>query len=295
MSEATKILKGPTRPSPSPANHGSCLVHIYPSGPALGTRFPVNDQIVTLGRDEGCDICVREESVSRKHAFIHPGPSACTVTDLNSTNGTFVNDVRVRGECPLKDGDYLRVGNTIYRFLSGGNVEAQYHEEIYRLVIIDALTEVHNKRYFLEDLNRTLATATRYNRPLSLLMIDVDRFKAINDQLGHLGGDATLRELAHCLKQVIRKDDLLARYGGEEFALVLPETPHAEGMEVAERLRRLIAEHPFRYEDKPCSVTISLGVAATEGKDWITTGELIEEADARLYEAKRQGRNRVVG
>src|SRR5438552_8298891 len=124
--------------------------------------------------------------------------------------------------CRLKDGDYLRVGNCICRFLAGGNVEAQYHEEIYRLTIIDALTEIPNKRFFLEFLDRELARTVRYHRPLSLILFDIDKFKVINDQLGHLAGDFTLREMASSLKAAIRKEELFARYGGEEFAVVLP-------------------------------------------------------------------------
>src|SRR5207247_3830386 len=132
--------------------------------------------------------------------------------DLQSTNGTFVNDVPA-SICKLKDGDYLRVGNCIYRFLAGGNVEAEYHEEIYRLTIIDALTGIHNKRYLLEFLDRELARSARHHRPLSLVMLDIDRFKAVNDELGHLAGDFTLRELLSLAKEAIRKEELCVRYG----------------------------------------------------------------------------------
>src|SRR5947208_12516043 len=108
----------------------------------------------------------------------------------------------------LKDGDYLRVGNWIFRYLTGGNVEAEYHEEIYRLTIIDALTGIHNKRYLLEFLDRELSRSARHHRPLALLLFDLDLFKAVNDEIGHLGGDFTLRELAGCLKNAIRKEEL---------------------------------------------------------------------------------------
>src|SRR5262249_43190695 len=151
-------------------------------------------------------------------------PGGVTVADLGSTNGTFLNDALV-ARAPLKDGDYLRVGNCIYRFLAGGNVEADYHEEIYRLTITDGLTQTHNKRYLLEFLDRELARSQRHTRPLSLVLFDIDRFKAINDELGHLAGDHVLRELAACVKAAVRREELFARYGGEEFAVVLPETP----------------------------------------------------------------------
>jgi two-component system, cell cycle response regulator len=193
----------------------------------------------------------------------------------------------------LKDGDYLRVGNCIYRFLTGGNVEAEYHEEIYRLTIIDALTDIHNKRYLMEFLDRELARSGRYARPLSLVMLDIDRFRAVNETLGHLGGDFTLREMAARIKGNIRKEELFARYGGEEFAVVLPETNGEGSVKLGERLRLVIENQPFRYEDKVYNVTISLGVATTTGDETMTPSTLIRLADEKLYQAKREGRNRV--
>ncbi len=207
-------------------------------------------------------------------------------------NGTQVNNVPTP-ERKLEDGDYLRIGNCIYRFLSGGNVEADYHEEIYRLTIIDALTEIHNKRYLLEFLDRELVRAARDDRQLALVLFDLDRFKAINDEFGHLGGDLTLRELAACVKQEIRQDELFARYGGEEFAVALPETNLDEATAVAERIRRLVEAHPFVYGGQSYQVTISLGVTATKATEVTQAADLIRRADEKLYLAKRQGRNRV--
>jgi len=193
----------------------------------------------------------------------------------------------------LKDGDYLRVGNCIYRFLMGGNVETEYHEEIYRLTIIDALTDIHNKRYFMEFLDRELSRSARYDRPLSLIMIDIDRFRSINEELGHLGGDFTLRELSARIKGSIRKEELFSRYGGEEFAVVLPETDCEGANTVADRLVKIVHETPFIYEDHTYSVTISAGVTTTVGEQTITPSDLIRRADEKLYQAKHEGRNRV--
>jgi diguanylate cyclase (GGDEF)-like protein len=195
--------------------------------------------------------------------------------------------------CKLKDGDYLRVGNCIYRFLMGGNVEAEYHEEIYRLTIMDALTETHNKRYFIEFLDRELARSARYSRPLSMLMVDIDRFKMINDEMGHLGGDFALRELAARIKGSIRKEELFARYGGEEFAIVLPEATRDGAVALSERLLAVVAQTPFLFEEKSFKVTVSIGVATTLGETNVTPTELIRRADEMLYQAKRDGRNRV--
>jgi diguanylate cyclase (GGDEF)-like protein len=294
MDEETRILSSTPKPKPQ-AQRDACLVHIYPAGTDLGARYQLGKDPVVIGRDDNCDVSVNDDSVSRRHACITPSPQGHVVMDLQSTNGTFVNDTRITQQQLLKDGDYLRVGNGIYRFLAGGNIESEYHEEIYRLTIVDALTDIHNKRYFLDFLGRHLSLATRYARPLALAMFDIDRFKAINDQLGHLCGDATLRELAHRVKKAVRKDDLFARYGGEEFAIVMPETIRKDAVQVAEQLRKLVERHPFEYVGHQYKVTISVGVSASTGEEWLAASELIRQADENLYQAKRQGRNRVVG
>lgn len=276
----------------SMTNRGACLVHIYPTGPGMGSRYTLGDLPLVIGRGSDCEIRINDHSVSRRHARIQPGADGFYAVDLQSTNGTFVNDIPA-SMCRLKDGDYLRIGNCIYRFLTGGNVEAEYHEEIYRLTIIDALTEIHNKRYFLEFLDRELARSSRYDRPLSLVMLDIDRFRVINEELGHLGGDFTLRELAFRIKGNIRKEELFSRFGGEEFAIVLPETASEGAVSLADRLLRVVGQQTFQYEDRPYSVTISAGVTTTQGEKTITPSELIRRADEKLYQAKREGRNRV--
>ena len=284
-------VTAPERPV-SMTNRTACLVHIYPTGPGMGARYPLNDKPLVLGRGNDCEIRINDHSVSRRHARIQPGADGYYAVDLQSTNGTYVNDVPA-SMYKLKDGDYLRVGNCIYRFLIGGNVESEYHEEIYRLTIIDALTDIHNKRYFMEFLDRELARSARYERPLSLIMIDIDRFRGINEELGHLGGDFTLREMAARIKGSIRKEELFSRYGGEEFAVVLPETDCDGANTVADRLVKLVHETPFTYEEHTYSVTISAGVTTTVGENSITPSDLIRRADEKLYQAKREGRNRV--
>jgi two-component system cell cycle response regulator len=289
---ANDTLRGSPRRLVPRGTQDACLVHIYPSGPDMGRRYPLADRPVTLGRGESCDVRITDQSVSRTHARIESVIDGYEVGDLQSTNGTFVNDTAVVSR-RLRDGDYVRVGNCIYRFLAGGNVEADYHEEIYRLTIMDALTESHNKRGLFQFLEYELARSERHQRPLSVVMIDIDHFKALNDRLGHLAGDATLRELAACVRTQVRKVDLFARYGGEEFVLVLPETQRDGALVCAEQVRRRVESHPFRFENETHKVTISLGVSATMGDAALTPAKFIAEADANLYRAKHAGRNRV--
>jgi diguanylate cyclase (GGDEF)-like protein len=271
----------------------ACLVYVYPAGPGLGSCFALGDKPRDVGREPDCDICIDDSSVSRRHVRIQPEADGYAAVDLQSTNGTYVNDQPISVH-KLQDGDYLRIGNCIYRFLAGGNLEAEYYEEIYRLTIIDPVTETYNRRYLLEFLERELSRAARYQRPLALVLLDIDLFKKINDELGHVAGDYTLRELSICIRSAVRKEELFARYGGEEFAVGLVETT-AEGAVVeAERLRAVVEQHPFQYENQSYPVTISLGVAATSGGEHMTPTELIQQADSKLCQAKRQGRNCVV-
>jgi len=275
------------------AGAGALLVHIYPPGPSLGSCYALGDSPVVLGRGDACEIQARDGSVSRIHARIEPGDDGYHVADLGSTNGTFVNDAAVTAQ-PLCNGDYLRVGSRIYRFLAGGNIEAQYHEESYRLTILDGLTGIHNNRYLLEFLERELARAQRHCRPLAVVLFDLDFFKAVNDRWGHLAGDAVLRELAAVVKPTTRKTDLFARFAGEEFALVLPETAKDQALGAAERVRGLVEGHPFWIDGQAQRVTISGGVAVTAGEEPLTVSDLLREADYRLYQAKHAGRNRVI-
>ena len=196
-------------------------------------------------------------------------------------------------ELQLRRGDQVKVGDTIVKYLSGSDVEAQYHETIYRMTIVDGLTGVNNKRHLMETLEREIPRARRHQRPLTLLMFDLDHFKRINDTFGHLAGDYTLKEFATVVKNRLRPDDTIARYGGEEFAVVLPETPKIGGIKIADELRALVASHPFQFEAEAITVTVSIGVAQLDER-WDVLN-FVKAADEQLYAAKRGGRNRVCG
>src|SRR5262249_42459631 len=170
---------------------------------------------------------------------------------------------------------------------------AEYHEEIYRLTVLDALTDVPNRRYFQEFLEREIARAARHQRPLALALLDIDHFKAINDGMGHIAGDMTLRQLVACVRSIIRKDELLARYGGEEFAVVLPELDLPRAYRVCERIRQAVADYGFVFNKQRYPVTVSIGIGIMPAGEEVGPNELVRRADDMLYQAKRDGRNRV--
>jgi diguanylate cyclase (GGDEF)-like protein len=292
MQNLVETWKAAPQRTRSGSSGNALLVHIYPPGPSLGSCCPLGAGPALLGREEDCAVRIDDNTVSRRHACIQPGDDGYYAVDLESTNGTFVNDRQV-SRCRLQDGDYVRVGNAIYRFLVGHDLAAQYHEEIYRLTIIDALTGIYNKRYLLEFLDRELARSAWHCRPLALVLFDIDYFKTVSDRWGHLAGDALLRELAVCVRPAIRGGDLFARFAGEEFALVLLESRREQALTVSERVRALVEQHAFAAGDEPYRMTISLGAVATEGGVSLAVTDFIHDADKKLYEAKREGRNRV--
>lgn len=277
--------------SDRPAAKEACLVVIY--GLELGKKFNLTRPQMIIGRSSKADVQIDQEAVSRNHCKILNTGNAVLLRDMGSTNGTYVNDEMIE-EHVMCDGDFIKVGRCIFKFLSGSNIENAYHEEIYRLTTVDGLTQIFNRRYFTETLEREIGRALRYRRELSLIMFDVDRFKLVNDTHGHLAGDYVLKHLASVIKARIRREDVLARYGGEEFGIVLPEIDNYNAMQFAEKVRRLIEQADFRFEDVVIPITVSVGVASLRGEveDML---EFVKAADDNLFAAKESGRNRVVG
>jgi len=170
-----------------------------------------------------------------------------------------------------------------------GNV--RLHEEVRRLSVTDPLTGVGNLRHLTSSLSREVAGATRFGRPLTVLMLDLDHFKQVNDTLGHQFGDVVLRDFAHRVLSCVREMDTVARYGGEEFAVVLPETDVAGGCRVAERVIKAVRDEPFHDGELTQAVTVSIGVASFPGHGRSAT-EVLHAADEALYAAKHEGRDR---
>ena len=266
-----------------------CLVIIY--GEDLGRRIPISTQPMIVGRSSKSEIQLDQEAVSRNHCRIRYNGKHFMIRDLGSTNGTYVDD-KLIDETRLRDGDQIKIGRTILKFILGSNVETQYHEEIYRIMTTDGLTQVHNKRYFDEMLGREVSRARRYERHFCLLIFDVDHFKKINDAYGHLAGDAALRQIGAIAKGRVRTNDVIARIGGEEFGLITPEI-HLEGAaDLARKLNRIVRDERFEFENERIEITISVGAAQWQSH-YENPSEIIKAADEKLYEAKRLGRDRV--
>jgi diguanylate cyclase (GGDEF)-like protein len=290
--EKTRVTQVVQAPPPEQGTGNDCVVVIYAAEQGLlGKRYVLDKGPIRIGRGADNAIVLEGDSVSRRHCHFDRRQGNWHIVDDGSTNGTFLNEEQVKGSSQLANGDRVKVGPTILKYLSGLDAEAKYHEEIYRMTIVDGLTQIHNKRYLFEALEKELIRARRYDRQLSLLIFDIDYFKNINDQYGHLAGDHVLRELARIVQERIRRDEVFARYGGEEFVIVLPETPLAGGVALAENLRGRVETHPFAFQGERIPVTISVGCAMMNEEK--TAADLIQRADDKLYEAKRGGRNRV--
>lgn len=179
------------------------------------------------------------------------------------------------------------------RLLESQRLLALANQSLAKLASQDPLTGVYNRRYFFDRANGEFSACIRHNRHMGLIMLDVDKFKTLNDQYGHTMGDTALAQLCHTANQLIRAGDFIGRMGGEEFAICCPETDLAGIQVMAERIRSTIEKQVIRYGDQSCSMTVSLGVTYNLEED-SGFNKLYERADQLLYRAKEQGRNRVI-
>lgn len=300
-SDRTWAMQGPVTegglgPERGAGGHAILILIAHPDNESLGCRTRVEiGSTVTIGRDPSCEIAFPEVlSLSRGHARVEFADDGVTVVDLGSTNGTFVNDRRVVGRIFLSSGDRIQFGALHFKFFREEDVEAAYHEAIHQLVMQDGLTEIGNRRMFSEELAREFSRAERHERPLSVMVFDIDRFKEVNDTLGHLCGDFVLKRLTRVCRQELRSEQVFARMGGDEFAVLCPET-QLDGVRVlAERLRVAVSDYRFETDMVKDSfqVTCSFGCAEMTSS-MESENDLMDAADKALYEAKNQGRNRV--
>jgi diguanylate cyclase (GGDEF)-like protein len=273
-----------------------CLIRL--TGAQIGEVVLVENELV-IGRDTDSGLSLpHDRGVSREHAKLVVVGDGALLVDLGSTNGTFVDGVRVK-EKLLVEGEKIRIGQTtVLKYVRYDEAELKMQRRLVDEALRDGMTRIFNRRYFMDRLDSELGFADRHGTPVSLVLFDLDHFKGLNDRYGHLCGDRVLCDLAQVCARAVRNEDVLARYGGEEFIVLLRGIMHEGALRLGERLRRSIELADLgRALEPPRPVTISVGVAtftANEYKPVKTARErLVAAADTALYRAKNAGRNCV--
>jgi len=253
-------------------------------------------QKIIIGRDKKCDFILTDEKVSKKHCelnlMITDEFEQIILKDLDSTNGTYVNGAAIKQKI-LMPGDKIELGETVMRFNYHDEIEEKYHSKLFNFASKDSLTGMFNKRYILNELQKHINMAKRNDRIFSLVMIDIDNFKGINDSHGHIAGDEFLKKVAFTINLNLRQQDVSGRFGGEEFLLILPETTIEGAFYLAKRIRKKIAETELLYQNHTITGTISIGVSQFDIKS-PDLKTLLKSADSALYLAKQAGKNKVV-
>jgi diguanylate cyclase (GGDEF)-like protein len=298
-----KTFSGSSHPPPVKATRAVLTVQ---SGPEAGRVFTLAPEgPTTLGRSDECTVALADARLSRVHAKITlMKGGSWMLTDEGSTNGTFVNGERVEKYSALDDGARILLGGSVsLRFSFVTEEEENALARVYDAAMRDGLTGVFNRKALDERLAAEVAFAVRHGAPLSVVLIDIDHFKAINDRYGHLAGDAAVREVAARLARAVRTEDVVGRWGGEEFLVVARDIALDRAAQLAERLRRTISNEAIAWSGagdgveagQSIALSASFGVASLaccgEHKD---VRSLVRIADERLYAAKRGGRDRVV-
>ena len=272
----------------------ACLIIIR--GKPQGHRFFLTHEEMYVGRDPACEIALSDPNISRKHAKItHGGEGTIVLEDLGSSNGTYVNDRKVASGSPvvLAKEDMVKLGSFILKFLPAGELEILFYGNLGSAAHTDPLTQTYNKRYLLEALESEFDRASALRSDFSIVFMDLDHFKQVNDTHGHEAGDVVLKEFTSLVRNDhIRPKDVFARYGGEEFVVLMNASAQVAAA-FAESVRAAVEAHAFMYEGKRIPVTSSLGVAALT-PDIESAQALLKAADKALFSAKEGGRNRVV-
>jgi two-component system cell cycle response regulator len=266
------------------------------TGHEAGRVYVVAVDELVVGRGSTCDLRIDDSSLSRAHCRIHKTNGSFFVEDLGSRNGTQVDGMRIKAPVLLQDGSLIQLAaGTIVMFSHQEDLEVQAEQRLYASAVLDPLTGLHNRRHLDARLKSEFAFANRHQTPLSLLIIDIDHFKKVNDTYGHPGGDAALRAVAERLQRAVRTEDIVARYGGEEFAIIARGIESAGAMLLAERVRETVAKLQVSHDGKTIAFTISVGVTTmTRERAFDSIASVLKAADEALYKAKETGRNRCV-
>ncbi len=264
------------------------VVRGYPQG----KRINLEENKYIIGRDPNVDICFNDKIVSSKHAEIKKVNDSYYINDCKSTNGIYVNNEKVKGSVKLKKEDMIKIGTYVLKYIPEGELETMYLGSLAEAANIDNLTQMFNRNYMDQALNAEFKRAKGLKRKLSLVVFDLDNFKAINDNYGHDMGDYVLTEISRLAKSNLRENEILGRYGGDEFVLILWDTSENAAVKLAEQIRKTVEDYEFIFNEQKVTATLSLGVAEISDKHK-TVSQLYKSADEALYESKAYGRNRV--
>ncbi len=296
-SEKTTVLSGDQatlkKEMEKAKDQPACLIIVR--GTPQGQRYFLTQEEMVIGRDPAVEISLADQSISRRHAQITKKNGVVTLTDLGSSNGTFVNDKKVEANSTVKltKEDMVRLGNSILKFLPQGELETLFIGNLSSAAHTDAMTKIFNKGYLMEALEAEFKRARALHTDFTLLYFDLDFFKKVNDNHGHDAGDFVLKEFTHLIKTShLRPKDIFARFGGEEFVVLLGNTSLKDAIQLGERIRSAIESHAFIYEGKKLPITTSMGVAEMRA-DTDSGLALLKCADKALYQAKETGRNKV--
>lgn len=262
----------------------------------FGKIFTFNHDIISLGRNKANHLVLEDPRVSKNHCRIEVMYSEdleqIIIKDLDSTNGTYVNGVAIK-QSILKSGDKIEIGETVLRFGYNDEIEERYHSKLFTFASTDSLTGLYNKRYILNELENQIKMVKRSQRLFSIVLLDIDDFKKINDTCGHLAGDEYLKKIASTINANLREQDIASRFGGEEFLILLPETLIEGAARLAERVRKKIEELELTFQECDIKTTVSVGISQFD-PETPDCESLIRSADVALYRAKKEGKNKVV-
>jgi diguanylate cyclase (GGDEF)-like protein len=254
--------------------------------------FELNERGLILGRGIQCDVQLPSGAISRRHCKVSCVGQSVVVEDLASTNGTYLDNRRIeRGF--LSPSNQLRVGPFLLKLEYKGFMEIRAQNQLLEAARMDPLTGIANRGWFIAQAARLLAGTNDAGSVLTAVLVDIDRFKNVNDQFGHAAGDRVLRGVAEILQSEKRDDHLLGRFGGEEFVLLMPHTDRQDAFLLCDRARERVAKAHFEHEGIIINVNVSVGLATRRQGEIVSLDALIGEADAAMYRAKRLGRNRV--
>jgi len=289
-------IPGDSLPSGSSPEDDRVPVLIVLQGHDIGRRYLINEASLVIGRhpQRAQLILTGDLEVSSTHVTIQRVGGHFMATDLASTNGTSLNDRPLAPHEPnrLNDGDRLFVGRTVLKFTFQDQLEEDFHVHVERAMTIDELTGLVVKHAFDKLLGFAMTTALQSGAPLSVLMMDMDGLKQINDTHGHHVGAGTIAQVGEILGGIVNPRGCVTRFGGDEFTAFLEDCPRARGLQIAEEIRAAVEQHPFEIAGVVVHPTISIGLSSVPD-DGRQAAEVVRAADAALYRAKGAGRNCV--